>query len=156
MKTQAKKFPAILLAAWMLVTVLPFSAITAFAADAPTTVTSIEIEAIKPADGVEAKTDAIRIKSVNGDEALADTVACVLDDSAWWKVFPDDAEMLEGDILDTIAQIVEGKVAIIQAVDLKRKTMLSDGCFDLSDPDPVFGAPGFRAAVQKASRKRSR
>ena len=52
MKTQAKKFPAILLAAWMLVTVLPFSAITAFAADEPTTVTSIEIEAIKPADGV--------------------------------------------------------------------------------------------------------
>jgi hypothetical protein len=83
MKTQAKKFPAILLAAWMLVTVLPFSAITAFAADEPTTVTSIEIEAIKPADGVEAKTDAIRIKSVNGDEDLADEVSFMANKLYW-------------------------------------------------------------------------
>ena len=83
MKTQAKKFSAILLAAWMLVTVLPFSAITAFAADEPTTVTSIEIEAIKPADGVEAKTDAIRIKSVNGDEDLADEVSFMANKLYW-------------------------------------------------------------------------
>ena len=72
-----------------------------------------------------------------------------------YEMFDSIAEMLEGDILDTIAQIVEGKVAIIQAVDLKRKTMLSDGCFDLSDPDPVFGAPGFREAKERIEGKKS-
>lgn len=93
MKTQAKKFSAILLAAWMLVTVLPFSAITAFAADEPTTVTSIEIEAIKPADGVEAKTDAIRIKSVNGDEELADEVSFMANKLYWVEApSPDPSE----------------------------------------------------------------
>lgn len=93
MKTQAKKFLAILLAAWMLVTVLPFSAITAFAADESIAVTSIEIEAIKPADGVEAKTDAIRIKSVNGDEDLADEVSFMANKLYWVEApSPDPSE----------------------------------------------------------------
>ena len=76
MKRTSKIF-ALLLAVLMVVAIIPFSAITAFAADEPITITSIEIEAVKPAAGVSADTSTVKIKSVNGDESLADKVTVI-------------------------------------------------------------------------------
>ena len=75
-----------LLAAIMVLAIVPFSAITAFAAGESITVSSIEIEALMPADGVEAKIDAIRIKSVNGDASLANQVSFRADKLFWAEV----------------------------------------------------------------------
>jgi hypothetical protein len=47
-----KRIFSIFLAAITVLAVIPLSRVIAFAADEPTTVTSIEIEAIKPADGI--------------------------------------------------------------------------------------------------------
>ena len=60
-----------------------------------------------------------------------------------------DPDLLEADLLDLIGQIVDGKMAVILAADLKKKRWISDGCFDLTDSDCVFGAPGFRETVEK-------
>lgn len=64
-----------------------------------------------------------------------------------FELFDHDPDLLEADILDRIGQIVEGKTAVILAYDLKRRRWVSDSCFDLTDKDNVFGAPGFREAV---------
>jgi hypothetical protein len=60
-----------------------------------------------------------------------------------------EPDMLEADLLDIIGRIVDGKLAVIEANDLKRKRCIRDGSFDLKDDDNVFGAPGFREAVAK-------
>ena len=60
-----------------------------------------------------------------------------------------EPDVLEADLLDLIGRIVDGKLAVIECHDLKRKRCVSDGSFDLSDEDNVFGAPGFREAVAK-------
>ena len=87
MKTKhTKKIFPLLFAVLMAIVIIPFSAITAFAADESITVTSVEIEALRPADGVEAKIDAIRIKSVNGDTSLADQVSFRADKLFWAEV----------------------------------------------------------------------
>ena len=81
-----KRILSMLLAAIMVLAIVPFSAITAFAAGESITVSSIEIEALMPADGVEAKIDAIRIKSVNGDASLANQVSFRADKLFWAEV----------------------------------------------------------------------
>lgn len=58
-------------------------------------------------------------------------------------------ELLEADILDLIGQIVDGKLMVIEVNDLKKKCWKGDMCFDLSDDDGVFGAPGYRETVAK-------
>lgn len=60
-----------------------------------------------------------------------------------------DPELVEADLLDDIGQIVEGKLAVIECNDLKRKRMISTLCFDPNDSDSVFGAPGLREALKK-------
>lgn len=62
-----------------------------------------------------------------------------------------DPELLPGDILETIGRIVDCKLGFIQITDPKRRKWLGDACYDLTDSDQVFGAPGFREAVKKAS-----
>lgn len=66
-----------------------------------------------------------------------------------FELFDHDPDLLEADLLDRIGQIVEGKTAVILAYDLRRRRWVSDSCFDLSDQDNVFGAPGFREAVAR-------
>lgn len=66
-----------------------------------------------------------------------------------FEMFGYEPDMLEADLLDIIGRIVDGKLAIIEANDLKRKRCVRDGSFDLKDDDNVFGAPGFREAVAK-------
>lgn len=66
-----------------------------------------------------------------------------------FELFDQDPELVEADLLDFIGQIVDGKLAIIVANNLKKKRFVSDGCFDMTDSDSVFGAPGFRDAVAK-------
>lgn len=58
-----------------------------------------------------------------------------------------DPELVEADLLDCIGQIVEGKMAVIECNDLKRKRLVSTLCFDPTDSDDVFGAPGLREAL---------
>jgi hypothetical protein len=70
----------------MILTIVPLSAITAFAADDPITVTSIEIEAVKPTDGVEADISEIIVLSANGDEDLAEKIIFVSDKLYWAEV----------------------------------------------------------------------
>ena len=66
-----------------------------------------------------------------------------------------DPELLPGDILETIGRIVDCRLGFIQVTDPKRRKWLGDACYDLTDSDEVFGAPGFREAVTKAARKPS-
>ena len=58
-------------------------------------------------------------------------------------------DLLDADILEIIGQIVDGKLKVIECHDLKRKRCISDACFDLTDSDAVFGAPGYREALAK-------
>ena len=66
-----------------------------------------------------------------------------------FEMFNYDPDLLEADLLDFIGQIVDGKLAVVEAHDLKRKRWLGDARFDLTDDDNVFGEPGFREAVAK-------
>ena len=61
----------------------------------------------------------------------------------------EEPDLLETSLLDFIGQIADGKLAIIEAHDRKRKRCISDSCYDMTDSDSVFGAPGFRDAVEK-------
>ena len=64
-----------------------------------------------------------------------------------------DEEELPNEILENIGRIVDCRLGFVQVTDPKRRKWLGDACYDLSDSDEVFGAPGFRAAVRKASEK---
>lgn len=87
MKTkQTSKFFVLLLAVLTVLTMVPFSAITAFADDDPITVNSIEIEAVKPTDGVAADISEIKVLSVNGDEYLADKITFMSNKLYWAEV----------------------------------------------------------------------
>lgn len=66
-----------------------------------------------------------------------------------------DPELLPGDLLEIIGRIVDCKLGFIQVTDPKRRKWLGDACYDFADEDPVFGAPGFRETVKKASGKPS-
>ena len=111
MKTKhPKKILALLLAILMVVAILPFSAIPAFAADESIIVTSIEIEAIKPADGVKAKIDEIRIKSVNGDASLADQVSFRANKLFWAEVPNLDPSTWGGNWSKFTGTFEEGKI----------------------------------------------
>ena len=66
-----------------------------------------------------------------------------------FDMFDTDPDLLEADLLDLIGQIVEGKVVVILCNDLKGKRWKSSLCFDPTDNDSVFGAPGYREAVAK-------
>ncbi len=66
-----------------------------------------------------------------------------------------DPDLLEADLLDMIGQIVEGKILVILCNDLKRKRWRSGLCFDPSDDDNVFGAPGFREALEKIEKPKT-
>ena len=72
-----------------------------------------------------------------------------------FELFYQEPGTLEADILDIIGRIVDGKLAVVERFDLKRKRWVSDGSFDLSSDDNVFGAPGFREAVAKIEAPRS-
>ena len=72
-----------------------------------------------------------------------------------FEMFAYDPDLLEADLLDLIGQIVDGKLAVIECNDRKRKRWISDACFDLTDDDDVFGVPGFREALEKIERPKS-
>lgn len=73
-----------------------------------------------------------------------------------FEMFGYNPDMLEADLLENIGQIVDGKLAVIVKNDLKRKRWLGDACFDLTDDDNVFGEPGFRAAVARIEKPKTR
>lgn len=66
-----------------------------------------------------------------------------------------DQDLLEADLMDIIGQIVDGKVTVISASDLKKKRWISDARFDPTDCDNVFGAPGCREALAKIEKPRT-
>ena len=66
-----------------------------------------------------------------------------------FDLFNPEPHILEADLLDTIGRIVDGKLAVIGCYNLKRKRWISDGYYDLTDDDNVFGAPGYREAIAK-------
>jgi hypothetical protein len=66
-----------------------------------------------------------------------------------FEMFDALEDFLEADILEIIGQIVDGKLAVIESYDLKKKRWRGDSCFDLTDDDDVFGAPGYREALAK-------
>lgn len=69
--------------------------------------------------------------------------------SLCFDLFHPDPHILEADLLDRIGSIVNGKLAVIACYDLKRKRWISDGCYDLTDDDNVFGAPGYEEALAR-------
>lgn len=58
-------------------------------------------------------------------------------------------EMLAEDLLSRIYEVRNGGFVVIAANDLKNKRWLGDVCFDMNDDDAVFGAPGYRKAMQR-------
>lgn len=72
-----------------------------------------------------------------------------------FEMFDTDPDLLEADLLDLIGQIVEGKVIVILCNDLKRKCWKSSLCYDPTDDDNVFGAPGFREAMAKIEKPKT-
>ena len=58
-----------------------------------------------------------------------------------------EPDMLAADLMDLIGRIVDGKLAVIETHDLKRRRSLPDACFDMTDPDAVFGEPGYREVI---------
>ena len=64
-----------------------------------------------------------------------------------FDMFDTDPDLLAADLLDIIGQIVDGRVVVISASDLKKKRWKGDSCFDPTDSDSVFGAPGLRDAM---------
>lgn len=66
-----------------------------------------------------------------------------------FDLFHPDPQILAADLLDRIGRIVDGKLAVIECFDLKRKRWVSDGFYDLADDDNVFGAPGYEEALAK-------
>ena len=72
-----------------------------------------------------------------------------------FEMFNWDPDLLEADLLDFIGQIVDGKLAIVEAHDLTRKRWAGDKSYDLTDDDNVFGAPGFREAVAKIEKPKT-
>lgn len=72
-----------------------------------------------------------------------------------FEMFDYDPDLVEADIMDYIGQIVEGKLAVIEVNDLKKKRWKSSLCFDPTDSDSVFGAPGFREAMEKIEAPKS-
>ena len=81
-----KRILALLIAIMTVALAVPFSAIAVLADDGQTTVTSIEIEAVKPADGVEADISEIIVLSVNGDEDLAENITFMSNRLYWAEV----------------------------------------------------------------------
>ena len=72
-----------------------------------------------------------------------------------FEMFDTQEEFLEADLLEVIGSIVDGKLAVVRCLDLKRKRWVSGSSFDLREDDNVFGAPGFREAVERIDAPRS-
>ena len=72
-----------------------------------------------------------------------------------FEMFDTQEEFLASDLLEWIGSVVDGRLAVIQCLDLKRKRWISHSSFDLREDDNVFGAPGFREAVEKIERPKS-
>lgn len=66
-----------------------------------------------------------------------------------FEMFQYDPDLLEADLLDYIGRIADGKLAVIERNNLKKRRWGGDACYDLADDDNVFGALGFREAVAK-------
>ncbi|MBR6595634.1 MAG: hypothetical protein IKK72_03550 [Oscillospiraceae bacterium] len=66
-----------------------------------------------------------------------------------------EPDMLEAELMDIIGRIVDGKLAVIECCDPKRRRWISSGSFDLKDNDNVFGAPGFREAIARIEKPRT-
>ena len=54
-----------------------------------------------------------------------------------------------------MAWIADGKLAVIETNHVTHRRLVSVNCFDLTDSDSVFGAPGFREAVAKIEAPKS-
>ena len=72
-----------------------------------------------------------------------------------FEMFNWDPELLEADLMDFIGRIVDGKLAVIERNDRKKKCWRGDACFDLTDDDNVFGEPGFREAIAKIEKPKT-
>lgn len=72
-----------------------------------------------------------------------------------FDLYNHDPDILEADLLDIIGRIVDGKMAVIECYNLKRKRWVSDSSYDLTDDDNVFGAPGLRDALKKIDAPRT-
>lgn len=66
-----------------------------------------------------------------------------------------DPALAEADVLDFIGRIADGKLAVIETNHVTHRRLVSVNCFDLTDSDSVFGAPGFREAVAKIEAPKS-
>lgn len=66
-----------------------------------------------------------------------------------FEMFNWDPDLLEADLLDYIGRIADGKLAVIESNNLKKRRWGGDACYDLTDDDSVFGAPGYQEAVAK-------
>lgn len=72
-----------------------------------------------------------------------------------FEMFDTDPDLLEADLLDFIGQIVDGKLVVIETNDLKKKRWKSSLCFDPTDSDSVFGAPGLQDALKQIEKPKS-
>ena len=104
------------------------------------------------------KITALVIPSVNGAKHIEIQFSrhrgAYVFDELWFgghnfELFGYDPDLVAADVLDFIGQVVDGKLAVIETNDVKRRRVVSVSCFDLTDSDSVFGAPGFREAMKE-------
>ena len=130
-----KRIFSIFLAAITVLAVIPFSTVIAFAADEPTTIHSIEIEAIKPEDGVAADLTGVKIKSANEEEALSDSLGFVANKLYWAKVPSLDPSEWGSDWSKFTGTFSEGEIYSLHFA-LQSEAPLASTCeITVSDPD---------------------
>lgn len=69
-----------------------------------------------------------------------------------YEMFDYNKDTLADDLIRNILEIKQGKLIIIVRNDIRKKRLLADACFDLSDEDNAFGELGFQKALQRIKR----
>lgn len=69
-----------------------------------------------------------------------------------YEMFDYNEDTLADDLIHNILEIKQGNLIIIVRNDIRKKRLLADACFDLSDEDNAFGEPGFQKALQRIKR----
>lgn len=107
------------------------------------------------------KVIAIIIRSNNGKKNIELQFNAVGDvfcfEELWFgdyafEMFDYNEDMLADDLIRNILEIKQGKLIIIVRNDIRKKRLLADVCFDLSDEDNAFGELGFQKALQRIKR----
>ncbi|MDD6174815.1 MAG: hypothetical protein PUC59_03545 [Firmicutes bacterium] len=66
-----------------------------------------------------------------------------------YELFDCNEVTLADDLIRNISEIQKGHLIVIVLNEIRKKRWLADACFDRSNDDDTFGAPGFQKALQQ-------